>query len=112
MSFSATFSVFDVNPHLIEGGDGIAGADVKGLWVDHCTFRWISDGCDLFGKQGNQSVTFSWIHYIGANGWAIGGRQHFASAIDNTEATFHHMWWESVNGCAQGRRGKEPGSHL
>jgi pectate lyase len=92
--------VFDVNPHLIEAGDGISADDAEGLWVDHCTFRWISDGCDLAGDRGSRAVTFSWIHYNGANEWTIAGRQHFASMVLNSEATYHHVWWESVNGRA------------
>ena len=105
--------IFDVNPHLIEAGDGVEGVGCDGLWVDHCTFRWISDGNDMSGDNpGCRAVTFSWVHYSGANQWTIAGRDHFAALIINSEVTYHHMWWDTVNGRAPKAADKQTKIHV
>lgn len=92
-------AIYDVNPHVVEAGDGIQGVDVDGLWVDHCTFRWISDGNDIHGRKGSKRVTFSWVHYDGDKS-PVSPPDHYATAVGNSEVTYHHVWWDTVNGRA------------
>src|SRR6185503_6910341 len=35
---------YDVNPSIIEAGDGVSLDAVSRVWLDHLTFRWIGDG--------------------------------------------------------------------
>ncbi len=92
--------IYDVNPHLVEARDGIEAVDASDLWVDHCTFRWISDGNDMTGKEGVRGVTFSWVHYNGANQFVYRGQDHYAALLHNAEITYHHVWWDDVAGRA------------
>jgi len=45
-------AIYDVNPHLVEAGDGIEAVGSSSnhsanLWVDHISYKWISDGMDM-----------------------------------------------------------------
>jgi pectate lyase len=89
----------DVNPTLIEAGDAISVAGAGRLWVDHVTFKNISDGF-IDVSQESSDLSFSWLKYDGANDAACQGRHPRANELYDALATFHHTLWEHVNGRA------------
>ncbi len=89
-------AVYDVNRDMIEAGDGFDLTQVSNVWLDHLTFKWISDGF-TDGRPGSRGVTISWTRYDGVNDLACGGRHPRASQFSETEATIHHSLWESTN---------------
>lgn len=86
--------VWDVNPHIIEANDGIGGYGLTNLWVDHCTFKWISDGSD----QGDAIQTWSWNMIDGLNEFMCSGHDHYAMALGRSNITFDHMYWYECEG--------------
>lgn len=87
--------VWDVNPHIIEAGDAITPDHSTKVWVDHCTFRWISDGNDVWGSKEH---TWSWNMYDGRNEYVQSGRDHYAAALDSTQITYDHFYWYDCEG--------------
>lgn len=92
-------ALFDVNPTLIEAGDAIGVASAERLWVDHVTFKAISDGF-IDVSMGASAFTGSWLRYDGANEYACQGRHPRSNQMVSTIATFHHTAWLHVNGRA------------
>jgi pectate lyase len=104
--------LYGVNPGLIEAGDGITlddGAD--GVWVDHVTFRLVSDGF-IDSTSGSKNLTFSWLRNDGTNPAACGGRHPRSNELSDTTATIHHTLWEHVNGRAPAVTHSESLVHL
>ncbi|SKC41012.1 InlB B-repeat-containing protein [Ohtaekwangia koreensis] len=87
--------VWDVNPHIIEAGGGIELINVEKLWVDHCSFKWISDGNDV--NQAKE-VTFSWDHWDGYNEFQCNGRDFYAALVQDSDVTYDHMYWDGGSG--------------
>nr|WP_315247071.1 sugar-binding protein [uncultured Flavobacterium sp.] len=87
--------VWDVNPHIIEAGDGISVNGAPNVWVDHCTFKWISDGNDVSGSNGQ---TWSWNYVNGDNEFMCSKSDNYAAAIDNSKLTYDHVYWENCQG--------------
>jgi pectate lyase len=92
-------AVYDVNPGLIEAGDAISVTTADKVWIDHMTFKWVSDGfIDING--GATNVTGSYLRFDGTNPAACLGRHPRANEIDGSTATLHHCLWTHVNGRA------------
>ncbi|HMA94756.1 MAG TPA: hypothetical protein VKP30_18830 [Polyangiaceae bacterium] len=104
-------SFFDINPHLIEAGDGLSFNRTSRAWIDHCTFKWISDGfTDVYDSS--TGVTVSWSRFDGENDLECHARHLRASEIIDSEATFHHCWWQHVEGRAPFAHGSNARVHL
>lgn len=92
-------ALYDVNPGLIEAGDAISIASADSIWVDHVTFKWISDGfIDI--TQDSTNITGSFLRFDGTNPAACQGRHERASEILNSLVTFHHTSFSHLSGRA------------
>lgn len=95
-------AVYDKNPHLIEAGDGISvdgdpakGSYVSRIWVDHVSYKWISDGMDLGGLK---EATVSYLDYDGANEYNCYYYDPYMHLIQDAEVTFANVYWHNTYG--------------
>lgn len=91
---------YDVNPHLIEAGDGldVVGSDskyVQNFWADHISYKWISDGLDLENLTG---ATVSYLDYDGANEFNCYYYDPYMHLVQNAELTFANNYWHNSYG--------------
>jgi pectate lyase len=89
-------AIFDVNPTMIEAGDAVTLTAPSDVWVDHCTFKWISDGF-IDAGAGTNNVTVSWSHYDGLSDYACSGHHPRASQFIGAVGTLHHNFWDHVD---------------
>jgi len=92
-------ALFGVNPDLIEAGDGVTIDGGESIWLDHLTFKAISDGF-VDATTGAKNLTLSWLRNDGENSFACDGRHPRANELAETTATIHHTLWQRVNGRA------------
>ncbi len=89
-------SIENVNPGLVEAGDGITLSNASHVWIDHVRFSLISDGHVDIDNSNN--VTLSWNRFEGANP-AVCGNQHFyTNMVLDAQVTFHHNFWHKAAG--------------
>ena len=93
-------AIYDINPHLIEAGDGLEvsgnkGNEVENIWFDHISYKWISDGMDLEHVKG---LTVSYVDYDGANDQNCYYYDPYMHLVENAQATMHHMYWHNSFG--------------
>ena len=93
-------AIYDVNPHLIEAGDGLevsgeVGNEVENMWFDHISYKWISDGMDLEFVKG---LTVSYVDYDGANDQNCYYYDPYMHLVENAQASLHHMYWHNSFG--------------
>jgi pectate lyase len=87
----------EVNPDLIEAGDGITVNGSKNVTVEHCELSMISDGyIDI--RYGSSAVTVAYNHIVGKNPYVCGGQHHYISLVSDSEATFHHNFFDHPSG--------------
>src|SRR6185503_10789315 len=90
---------YDVNPSIIEAGDGVSLDAVSRVWLDHLTFRWIGDGfVDV--TAGTSDITLSWLRFDGRTEHACGGHHPRANELSDATATIHHCSYDTVSGRA------------
>jgi pectate lyase len=89
-------TIEDVNPGLVEAGDGITLSNSSHVWIDHVRFSLISDGhVDI---SDSKNVTLSWNRFDGTNP-AVCGNQHFyTNMVLNSQVTLHHNFWNKASG--------------
>jgi pectate lyase len=90
-------TISEVNPSLIEAGDGLTINGSHHVWVDHCRFSMISDGY-LDIRYGSSAITVSHNHMDGANPYVCDGQHHFVSLVTESQVTFKHNYWDHVGG--------------
>ncbi len=93
-------AIYDVNPHLIEAGDGLEisgnnGDEVSNIWFDHISYKWISDGMDLEFVKG---LTVSYVDYDGGNEYNCYYYDPYMHLVENAQATIHDMYWHNSFG--------------
>lgn len=89
-------AIEDVNPGLVEAGDAITVNNASHVWIDHVSFKLISDGhVDL---QGSRNVTLSWNRFDGVNPAVCGSQHHYTNMAQDTQVTFHHNFWDRASG--------------
>ena len=89
-------SISNVNPGLIEAGDGISMNRTSHIWLDHLSFSAISDGhIDMYASD---NVTLSWNRFNGANSAVCGGKHHYTQIISDSKVTLHHNMWNDISG--------------
>lgn len=94
--------IHDVNPHLIEAGDAFTLQGSRYVWLDHLRLHDISDGLvDLGSASHNardRNITLSWIHFDGRTSYQCTGQHSYVNAVDNSEVTYHHNWFDHGSG--------------
>ncbi len=93
-------ALYDVNPHLVEAGDGLSvdGASdnrVKNFWADHISYKWISDGFDIGEVSG---ATVSYLDYDGSSEYNCWGYDPYMALVQNAELTYANVYWHGTYG--------------
>lgn len=94
-------AIYDVNPHLIEAGDGLEvsgnrnGDEVENIWFDHISYKWISDGMDIEFVKG---ATVSYVDYDGANEYNCYYYDPYMHLVEAAELTMANMYWHNTFG--------------
>jgi pectate lyase len=86
----------EVNPSLIEAGDGIGVNNSHHVWVDHVKFSMVSDG--YFDIRSSQAVTVSYSHIDGVNSYACSGKHPYVALVDASDVTLHHNYFDNSYG--------------
>lgn len=89
-------SIENVNPGLVEAGDGITLSNASHVWIDHVRFSMISDGhIDI---DNSKNVTLSWNRFDGVNPAVCGNAHFYTSMVLNSHVTLHHNFWYKAAG--------------
>lgn len=89
-------SIENINPALVEAGDGITLNNASHVWIDHVRFRMISDGhVDI---DNSKNVTLSWNRFEGSNPAVCGGKHFYTNMVLNSQVTLHHNFWDRAAG--------------
>lgn len=92
--------IYDVNPHLVEGGDGLSivggATDRTGkYWADHISYKWISDGLDI---ESSTETTISWLDYDGRNEFNCYLVDPFVALVQDADVTYANNYWHATSG--------------
>lgn len=106
--------IYDVNPHLIEGGDGLetvgtASKHVKGFWADHISYKWISDGMDM---EFVDDATISYLDFDGANDFNCWGTDPYMALVEDAHLTYANNYWHNTYGRVPKVTGESNGSQV
>jgi pectate lyase len=86
-----------INPDLIEAGDGLTINTAHHIWIDHCSFSMISDGfMDI--RYTSSAITVSYNHIDGRNSYVCGGQHNFISLVSDSDVTYDHNYFDHVGG--------------
>ncbi|RSZ57297.1 pectate lyase [Massilia atriviolacea] len=89
-------AIENINPGLVEAGDGITISKSSHVWIDHVRFNLISDGhIDI---QDSKNVTLSWNRFDGSNAAVCGNQHHYTNALSNSQVSLHHNFWNRTSG--------------
>ena len=107
-------AIYDVNPHLIEGGDGLetvgtASKHVKGFWADHISYKWISDGMDM---EFVDDATISYLDFDGANDFNCWGTDPYMALVEDAHLTYANNYWHNTYGRVPKVTGESNGSQV
>ena len=107
-------AIYDVNPHLIEGGDGLetvgtASAHVKKFWADHISYKWISDGMDM---EFLDDATISYLDFDGANEYNCWGTDPYMALVEDAHLTYANNYWHNTYGRVPKVTGESSGSQV
>jgi hypothetical protein len=91
-------AIYDVNPHLIEAGDGLTTDNTSKFWADHISYKWISDGMDIGGSTGTTEATVSWMEYDGSNDQNCYGNDPYVALVEDAELTYANNYWRNTSG--------------
>lgn len=92
--------IYDVNPHLVEGGDGLSivgGKDNRTgkYWADHISYKWISDGLDI---EYSTETTISWLDYDGRNEFNCYETDPYVALVEDADVTYANSYWHATMG--------------
>jgi pectate lyase len=100
----------NINPGLVEAGDGITLNNSSHVWIDHVRFNLISDGHIDINNSVN--VTLSWNRFDGVNPAVCGNQHHYTSNVQNSRVTLHHNFWNKTSGRNPKMDGAATRAHL
>ncbi|MET1080954.1 MAG: RICIN domain-containing protein [Pseudomonas sp.] len=100
----------EVNPELVEAGDGVTLNNSSHVWLDHLRFKRISDGhVDI---SASRNVTLSWNQFDGYNTAVCGNQHHYTSLVQDSQVSLHHNLWQRVSGRNPKMTGPATRAHL
>ena len=107
-------AIYDVNPHLIEGGDGLetvgtASKHVDKFWADHISYKWISDGMDM---EFVDNATISYLDFDGANEYNCWGTDPYMALVEDALLTYANNYWHNTYGRVPKVTGENNGSQV
>ena len=107
-------AIYDVNPHLIEGGDGLetvgtASKHVNKFWADHISYKWISDGMDM---EFLDDATISYLDFDGANEYNCWGTDPYMALVEDAHLTYANNYWHNTYGRVPKVTGENNGSQV
>ena len=107
-------AIYDVNPHLIEGGDGLetvgnSSNHVKNFWADHISYKWISDGMDM---EFLDNATISYLDFDGANDFNCWGTDPYMALVEDAHLTYANNYWHNTYGRVPKVTGETHGSQV
>ena len=107
-------SIYDVNPHLIEGGDGLetvgtVASHIKKFWADHISYKWISDGMDM---EFVDEATISYLDFDGANEHNCWGTDPYMALVEDAHLTYANNYWHNTYGRVPKVTGENNGSQV
>lgn len=107
-------AIYDVNPHLIEGGDGLetvgtSEKHVKGFWADHISYKWVSDGMDM---EYVDDATISYLDFDGANEFNCWGTDPYMALVEDAHMTYANDYWHNTYGRVPKVTGEQNGSQV
>jgi hypothetical protein len=107
-------AIYDVNPHLIEGGDGLetvgtAASHIKKFWADHISYKWISDGMDM---EFVDEATISYLDFDGANEYNCWGTDPYMALVEDAHMTYANNYWHNTYGRVPKVTGENNGSQV
>ncbi|MFM2482562.1 RICIN domain-containing protein [Celerinatantimonas sp. YJH-8] len=86
----------EINPALVEAGDGITVNDSSHVFVNHVAFNRISDG--FVDISNSHNVTLSWNRFYGYNSDVCANQHWYTNLVNNSQVTFHHNFWDRAAG--------------
>lgn len=89
-------ALYDVNPGILEAGDAFSLGRPSGVWIDHATAKWVSDGLTDM-REGTRGVTLSYMLFDGENDQTCDGHHRWTGQFSDTEATVHHSRFDQVS---------------
>ena len=106
--------IYDVNPHLIEGGDGLetvgtASKHIDKFWADHISYKWISDGMDM---EFLDNATISYLDFDGANEYNCWGTDPYMALVEDAHLTYANNYWHNTYGRVPKVTGENNGSQV
>ena len=107
-------AIYDVNPHLIEAGDGLetsgnSSSHVKNFWADHISYKWISDGMDM---EFVDDATISYLDFDGANEYNCWGTDPYMALVEDATLTYANDYWHNTYGRVPKVTGEVNGSKV
>lgn len=107
-------AIYDVNPHLIEGGDGLetvgtSSNHLKKFWADHISYKWISDGFDM---EYVDESTISYLDFDGANDFNCWGTDPYMALVEDAHLTYANNYWHNTYGRVPKVTGEQNGSEV
>ena len=107
-------AIYDVNPHLIEGGDGLetvgtSSKHVDKFWADHISYKWISDGMDM---EFVDDATISYLDFDGANEYNCWGTDPYMALVEDAHLTYANNYWHNTYGRVPKVTGESNGSQV
>lgn len=104
-------AAYDINPGILEAGDAFSLNRPTGVWIDHATAKWVSDGLTDM-REGTRGVTLSYMLFDGENEQTCDGQHRWTGQFSDTEATVHHSRFDQVSSRAPLVYGPESRVHL
>ncbi|MBB3063469.1 RICIN domain-containing protein [Microbulbifer rhizosphaerae] len=89
-------SIANVNPHLVEAGDGITVDNASHVWIDHVAFSMISDG--HVDTTNSENVTLSWNHFDGRNNYVCANQHWYVALVGDSQVSYHHNFFDYTGG--------------
>ncbi|MCQ2106307.1 MAG: Ig-like domain-containing protein [Fibrobacter sp.] len=107
-------AIYDVNPHLIEAGDGLETSGdkdhhIKNFWADHISYKWISDGMDM---EFVDNATISYTDLDGANEYNCWGTDPYMALVEDAHLTYANNYWHNSYGRVPKVTGETNGSQV